>query len=70
MGQALMVRRGATPGNPLPTYAYTGSHTLLDDGDGNWRIKFLTSGTLTFLKNPGSMDLFLVGGGGGGCNGS
>ena len=37
---------------------------VLDDGDGNWRIKFLSSGTFTPLKNM-LIDVFLVGGGGG-----
>lgn len=51
----------------LPTINYTGTYTLLDDGDGNWRIKFLTSGTLTLEKST-TIDVFLVGGGGGGGN--
>lgn len=52
----------------LPVYAYTGNATLLNDGNYNWRIKFLTSGVLTFssLGNADSLDVFLVGGGGGG----
>ena len=49
----------------LPQFTYTGEYTLLDDGDKNWRIKLLTSGTLTFTKAPGLVDVFLVGGGGG-----
>lgn len=52
-----------------PSYTYTGESELIDDGDGNWRIKFITSGTLTFndLGNGSSgVDIFLVGGGGGG----
>ena len=52
-----------------PSYTYTGQSQLIDDGDGNWRIKFITSGTLTFndLGNGSSgVDIFLVGGGGGG----
>lgn len=55
----------------LPVYAYTGSATLLDDGDYKWRIKFLTSGVLTFssLGNGSEIDVFLVGGGGGGAGG-
>ena len=51
-----------------PTYTYTGSSTLIDDGSGNWRIKFLTSGTLTFTNlgtASSGIDVFLVGGGGG-----
>lgn len=53
-----------------PTYTYTGSSTFVDDGGGDWRLKLLTSGTLTFtdLGNMGSggVDAFLVGGGGSG----
>ena len=53
----------------LPTFAYTGSYQNIDDGNNNWRIKFLTSGTLTFSKLQGAgsgIDIFCVGGGGGG----
>lgn len=46
-------------------FTYTGTSTVIDDGSGNWRIKFLTSGTFTPLVNM-SIDVFLVGGGGGG----
>ena len=45
---------------------YTGSMTVIDDGSGRWRVKFLTSGTVTFTKDPDALDLFLVGGGGSG----
>lgn len=54
-----------------PQYTYTGSSTFIDDGDGNWRIKFLTSGTLTFTSlgiGTSGIDIFLVGGGGGGSS--
>ena len=44
---------------------YTGNCTVIDDGDGNWRVKFLTSGTLT-MSSAITIDAFLVGGGGGG----
>lgn len=39
---------------------------------GNWKIRFLTSGTLTFTKLNGwngQLDVFFVGGGGAGGNG-
>ena len=55
-----------------PTYTYTGSSQLIDDGNGNWRIKFLTSGTLTFTNlgtGVNGIDVFCVGGGGGGGGG-
>ena len=58
-----------TVASAKPTYTYTGSHQLIDDGDYNWRIKFLTSGILRFssLGNSNSkVDVFCVGGGGGG----
>lgn len=42
-----------------------GTYQVLDDGGGNWRIKFLSSGTFTPLKNM-VIDAFLVGAGGGG----
>ena len=51
-----------------PSYTYTGQSQLIDDGSGNWRIKFLTSGTLTFTNlgtASSGIDVFLVGGGGG-----
>ena len=48
-----------------PKFTYTGTYEYIDDGGGNWRIKFLTSGTFTPLKNM-TADAFLVGGGAGG----
>lgn len=65
MGVAILPHRVLQQGTPLPEYTYTGSHQLIDDGDGNWRIKFLTSGTLT-LKKAADVDIFCVGGGGAG----
>lgn len=46
-------------------FNYTGEYQILSDGDDNWRIKFLTSGTFTPLDNM-AVDVFLCGGGGGG----
>ena len=65
-GLAMALPFGGAAFNPNTDISYAGSKTVIDDGDGNWRIKFLTSETLTFLKDPGDIDLFLVGGGGGG----
>lgn len=52
-----------------PEFTYTGEYEFIDEGEGSWRIKFKTNGTLTFT-NLGSaqngIDIFLVGGGGGG----
>lgn len=54
-----------------PVYSYTGNAQLIDDGNYNWRIKFLTSGTLRFtsLGNASTIDVFCVGGGGAGTHG-
>ena len=60
--------------NQIPVFTYTGSYQIVDDNDnaitstfGNWKIRFLTSGTLTFtnLRSAGNgIDVFMVGGGG------
>lgn len=56
--------------SPQSDITYTGSMTYIDDGNGHWRIKFLTSGTLTFLSVPiTTLDIFMVGGGAGGAGG-
>lgn len=56
----------------LPRFAYTGQFQLIDDGKNgsrrNWRIRFLTSGVLTFDRLSTPIDVFLVGGGGGNGN--
>lgn len=52
-------------GGGVPQFQYTGQYSFIDDGSGNWRIKFLTSGVFTPLKDM-TIDAFLVGGGGGG----
>lgn len=62
---------GNAGGSGLPEFTYTGTYQLIDDGDGNWRIKFLTSGVLTFTSLGNAkkgIDVFLVGGGGGNGN--
>lgn len=55
----------------IPVFTYTGTFTTIDDGNNNWRIKFLTSGNLIF-SDLGSaingIDVFMVGGGGGNGN--
>lgn len=52
-----------------PEFFYTGAYTLINDSDINWRIKFTSSGVLTFTKlnsAANGIDVFLVGGGGAG----
>ena len=62
-----------------PEFTYTGSYKILTDSDGtisdfasykgNWKIKFLTSGTFKIVSMhgfTGGINVFLVGGGGGG----
>ena len=73
-------RKKATCNNILEDYAcnvsnlsgnktleYTGKCEVKDDGYGNCRIKFLTSGNL-MLSSEFKVDVFLVGGGGGGAD--
>lgn len=60
----------------IPDFTYTGSYKITDDSgneisvtQGNWMIRFLTSGTLTFSALNGAdkgIDVFCVGGGAGG----
>lgn len=60
----------------IPAFNYTGDYDIVNDAGeaisvskDNWNIRLLTSGNLTFtdLKNASSgVDVFLVGGGGGG----
>ena len=62
--------------NRIPEFTYTGEYEIVNDADepittseDNWKIRFLTSGTLTFTALNGAengIDVFLVGGGGGG----
>lgn len=64
------------PLNTIPEFTYTGDYEIVNDSDepitvsqDNWKIRFLTSGTLTFTNlngAEGGIDLFLVGGGGDG----
>ena len=62
-----IMRVGGAGSSGLPRFTYTGTYTLIDDGNRNWRIKFLSSGTLTLEANV-TIDVFCVGGGGGGIN--
>lgn len=52
--------------NYLPEFDYNGTYNLIEEGNYNWRIKFLTSGTLKFTKLKTTIDAFAVGGGGSG----
>lgn len=48
-----------------PVFTYTGNCTIVNEGNDNWKVKFLTDGTLKFNKTA-NIDAFLVGGGAGG----
>ena len=53
--------------DPNTDLSYSGTMSIIDDGNGHWRAKFLTSGMLT-TTNAVRIDSFIVGGGqGGGC---
>lgn len=51
-----------------PMYTYTGQHTLIKDELDHWRVKFLSSGVLTWLSEDAEIDVFLVGGGASGSS--
>ena len=61
--------------NKIPAFSYTGQYKIVNDSGteisetttNNWNIRLLTSGTLTFtnLRGTSTIDVFLVGGGGG-----
>ena len=50
----------------VPPFTYTGKYEVLNKDTSDWKIKFLTSGTLVFTGETPMIDVFLVGGGGGG----
>lgn len=69
-----IIRRGGTTSG-IPQFTFKKAdgitdalRTVLDDGEGNWRIKFLESGTFTPERTI-TFDLFIVGAGGGGASG-
>lgn len=52
-----------------PLFSYSGAYIIVNESDNQWKIKFLTSGTLIIDRLNGAkngIDLFLVGGGGAG----
>ena len=57
----------ASEGSSPYFFTYTGNCTVIDDGNDNWRVKFLTSGTFIPVSDI-TIDAFLVGGGGGGSS--
>ena len=52
-----------------PAFTYTGNFEIANEGTADWKIRLLSSGTLTFKEEPPLIDIFLVGGGGGGGTG-
>ena len=60
-GSGIVIIRNSR-GKQAFDYDYTGRSILIDEGNGNWKLKFLTSGTLTTYENA-NIDVFLVGGG-------
>lgn len=65
MGECIIHTR---PKGIGPHITYTGNYEVINDGLGNWRVKFLSSGTLVFKSGANKvrdgLDVFLVGGGG------
>lgn len=64
MATALLHNRVINAGGGLISFDYTGEYALLEEEAG-WKIRFLSSGTLTMAKNT-MVDIFAVGGGGNG----
>ena len=65
-GSGIVIIRNARVATEIALdYEYTGYHIYSVNSSGDWKIRFLTSGTFTPHKNL-SADVFLVGGGGGG----
>ena len=64
----VIIRNARTATNIELKYDYTGYHIYSLDSNGNWKIKFFTSGTFTPYDNV-TIDAFLLGGGGGGGDG-
>lgn len=48
------------------SFNFTGRYNFHDEGDGQWNLEFLESGTLTFNRSA-NVDVWCVGGGGGGA---
>lgn len=69
MGEVFITRRGGSGSFSvkLPKFSYDGNHSLIEDGNGNWRLKLYDTGNLVFTEHPGVLEVFLVGGGGGGA---
>ena len=59
--------KGGISGVPVygTDFTYSGNYQVVNDGDDNWRIKFLSSGVFKPLTDM-QIDCFLVGAGGGG----
>lgn len=49
-----------------PNFTYTGEYEFVNENSSDWKVRFLTSGTLTFVDDVMPIDVFLVGGGAGG----
>ena len=58
-----------TPNTSKPEFTYTGNSELIEEENGNWKIKFLSSGDLTVNQDI-SVEVFLVGAGGAGVCGT
>lgn len=54
----------------VPTFTYTGNYEIVNGDTADWKIRLLSSGTLTFTDQNPTIDIFIVGGGGNGATGS
>ena len=54
----------------VPSFTYTGNYEIVNGDTADWKIRLLSSGTLTFTDQNPTVDIFIVGGGGNGADGS
>lgn len=62
------IEGGGGSTSPIPTFTYDpadGYELVTDEEKGIWKIRFLKSGKLTFTSISQTIDIFVVGGGGG-----
>ena len=58
------------PATQMPAFTFDGEYDLINDGFSNgvqnWRIRLYDSGSIRFTRVVSDVEVFLVGGGGGG----
>ena len=63
----IISRVGGGSSSGLPIYTFSGSSSLVDEGNKNWHIDFYSSGDFVLLSGTINIDAYILGGGGGGA---